>query len=191
VKDLLRPGNELVAAGYAMYGAATTLMFTTGTGVNGFTLDPALGEFVLTQRDLRIPRKSKIYSINEGNAASWDKPTTEYITKCKTSKPPRSARYIGSMVADIHRTLLYGGVFSYPADAKNKNGKLRLVYECNPISFLIEQAGGKATTGTQRILEVQPTALHQRVPLWCGSYDDIAEVEALYRKHAEAPKAKL
>jgi len=191
--DLTRPGNELLAAGYAMYGAATVLVLTTGLGVNGFLLDPTIGEFILTHRNIRIPKKADIYSINEGNYSLWDEPTREFIESyCKALGPSTDgkkrkamkARYIGSMVADIHRTLLYGGVFCYPGDKKSPKGKLRLLYECNPVAYLIEQAGGRATNGHQRILDLKPTKLHERSPIFCGSHDDILVLEELYRKHA-------
>jgi len=185
IKDLLRPGHELIAAGYALYDAATMLVLTTGLGVNGFTLDPSLGEFILTHRNIRIPKKGKIYSINEGNAQNWDEPTKAYVAAAKATKPPKSARYVGSMVGDVHRTLLYGGIFAYPGDQKNPNGKLRLLYECNPMSFIVEQAGGRASTGTKRILELTPTSLHQRCAVWLGSPDDINEIEALYKKYSK------
>jgi len=182
-EDLLRPGTELVCAGYALYGAATMMVITTGNGVNGFLLDPSLGEFILTHENIQIPKKGNIYSINEGNAATWDAPTSAFIEYCKRPPKggkPKKARYVGSMVADVHRTLLYGGIFCYPGDGKSPNGKLRLLYEGNPMAMLIEQAGGRATTGTQRVLEIQPTALHQRNPIFCGSADDVRLVEQLY-----------
>jgi len=196
VEDALRPGNELVAAGYAVYGASTMLVITTGMGVNGFSLDPTLGEFILTHPNMKIPKKGKIYSINEGNASSWDEPTRKYIEACKKPQKggkAKTARYIGSMVADVHRTLLYGGIFCYPADAQNKSGKLRLLYECNPIAFICEQAGGKASNGYKRILDVQPTNIHGRCPIFCGSTDDVTEVEALYKAQGSAskPQSKL
>eukprot|EP00808_Paulinella_micropora_P005667 g72605.t1 len=154
VKDLLRPGNELLCGGYALYGSATMLVFTTGNGVNGFSLDPTIGEFILTHRDIVMPRKGKVYSINEGNSTNFDEPTKAVVANWKgAGGKARSARYIGSMVGDVHRTLLYGGIFAYPGDKKNPKGKLRLLYECNPIAFIMEQAGGKATTGRQRILD--------------------------------------
>jgi len=179
--DLLKPGNQLVAAGYALYGPATMIVLATDTGVNGFTLDPSIGEFILTHRNIRVPRTGKYYSINEGNATKWDAATTEYV-KLEQARQHRG-RYIGSMVSDVHRTLMYGGIFAYPADANNPGGKLRLLYECNPMSFIIEAAGGKGTTGSERILDVQPRALHQRAPIWMGSYDMVAEVESIYKKH--------
>jgi len=194
LKDVLRPGNELVCSGYAVYGASCMMVITTGLGVNGFTLDPSVGEFILTHPNIRCRPKGKIYSINEGNSGSWDAPTKEFIAKCKDKQSdgkPKSARYIGSMVADVHRTLLYGGIFCYPADAQNKNGKLRLLYECNPIAFLMEQAGGRASTGTQRILDILPSGIHQRVPIFCGSMEDVLQVEALYRQHGGGSKFPL
>jgi len=183
-KDLLKPGNQLVCAGYALYGASTMIVLSTGLGVNGFLLDPSIGEFILTHKNIRIPKAGKIYSINEGNAALWDVPTKTYIEQCKKldkKGKPKTARYIGSMVADVHRTLLYGGIFMYPADKNSKNGKLRLLYECNPMSFLVEQAGGRASNGTQRILDLQPTSIHQRSPIFMGSPDDVKEIENLYK----------
>jgi len=183
-QDLLKPGTELVAAGYALYGAATMMVLSTGNGVNGFLLDPSLGEFILTHENIRIPSQGDIYSINEGNAATWDAPTLAFVEFCK--RPPhgrkgKKARYIGSMVGDVHRTLLYGGIFCYPGNVQNPNGKLRLLYECNPMAFLMEQAGGRATTGSQRVLEIQPKALHQRVPIFCGSSQDVELIEQLYK----------
>ena len=185
-KDVLKPGRELIAAGYALYDSATMIVLTTGNGVNGFTLDPALGEFILTHRNIRIPKKGKIYSVNEANSKNWDKATVEYIENAK--KKSYSSRYVGSMCGDIHRTLLYGGIFMYPADKKNTKGKLRLLYECNPISMLIEQSGGRSTTGTERILDLQPTALHQRSPIFCGSEEEVKEIESLYKKYQLSPE---
>jgi len=186
IKDILRPGSELLAAGYALYGAATMIVLTTGNGVNGFTLDPTVGEFILTHENIKIPKKGNIYSINEGNASFWDEPTKRFIANCKTKQKngkTKSARYVGSMVADVHRTILYGGIFCYPRDSNNPNGKLRLLYECNPMSMIIEQAGGKSTTGTERLLDILPSKLHERRPIFCGSLQDVEEVEALYRAH--------
>jgi len=179
---LLQPGTRMVAAGYTLYGSATLLVLTTGQGVYGFTLDPTTGEFVLTHPNMRIPPKGNIYSINEGNSMFWHEPTTRYIHAIKnpTSGSPYSLRYIGSMVADVHRTLLYGGIFLYPADKRAKDGKLRLLYEANPMAMIIEQAGGKATTGTQRILEIVPNAVHQRVPVFMGSPQDIDHLATFF-----------
>jgi fructose-1,6-bisphosphatase I len=184
-KAIMQPGSRMVAAGYAMYGSATNLVISTGDGVNGFTLDPSLGEFVLTHPDIKIPTRGKIYSVNEGNAKNWDKPTTEYISSIKfptDGKSSYSLRYIGSMVADVHRTLFYGGIFIYPADKKSPTGKLRLLYEAAPMAFLMVQAGGKATTGEQDILNVVPNAIHQRVPVYMGSKDDVSDFEAFVGK---------
>uniref|UniRef100_I1LDG9 Fructose-1,6-bisphosphatase, cytosolic n=1 Tax=Glycine max TaxID=3847 RepID=I1LDG9_SOYBN len=155
IEDVLQPGKNMLAAGYCMYGSSCTLVLSTGSGVNGFTLDPSLGEFILTHPDIKIPKKGKIYSVNEGNAKNWDDPTTKYVENCKYPRDgssPKSLRYIGSMVADVHRTLLYGGIFLYPADKKSPNGKLRVLYEVFPMSFLMEQAGGQAFTGNQRVI---------------------------------------
>ncbi|XP_030465430.1 fructose-1,6-bisphosphatase, cytosolic isoform X1 [Syzygium oleosum] len=183
LEDVLQPGKNMLAAGYCMYGSSCTLVLSTGCGVNGFTLDPSLGEFILTHPDIKIPKKGKIYSVNEGNAKHWDGPTAEYVEKCKFPKDgssSKSLRYIGSMVADVHRTLLYGGIFLYPADKKSPNGKLRVLYEVFPMSFLMEQAGGQAFTGKQRALDLIPTNVHERSPIFLGSYDDVEEIKALY-----------
>jgi len=190
VKDVLRAGRELVAAGYAVYGSATMLVLTIGNGVNGFSLDPSLGEFILTHPNIRIPSKGSIYSINEGNFHAWDEATTVFVQNCKkkqASGKSKSARYVGSMVADVHRTLLYGGIFAYPRDQSNPQGKLRLLYECNPMAMLIEQAGGKASTGNLRVLDIIPTKLHERRPIFCGSKEDVEEVERLYAQYGMAP----
>ncbi|XP_040998815.1 fructose-1,6-bisphosphatase, cytosolic [Juglans microcarpa x Juglans regia] len=186
--DVLQPGKNMVAAGYCMYGSSCTLVLSTGTGVNGFTLDPSLGEFILTHPDIKIPKKGKIYSVNEGNAKNWDGPTTQFVEKCKFPKDgssSKSLRYIGSMVADVHRTLLYGGVFLYPADRKSPSGKLRVLYEVFPMSFLMEQAGGQAFTGKQRALDLIPTKIHERSPIFLGSHDDVEELKALYAAEAK------
>ncbi|XP_014769931.1 fructose-1,6-bisphosphatase 1 isoform X1 [Octopus bimaculoides] len=184
-KDALQPGRDLVAGGYALYGSATMVVLSTGQEVNGFMLDPSIGEFLLTERNMKIKPRGKIYSLNEGYAQYWDKATSEYIKSKKYPKEgkPYGARYIGSMVADVHRTLCYGGIFMYPATSQTPNGKLRLLYECNPMSFIIEKAGGLATTGTMPILDVVPTSLHQRVPIFLGSKDDVQEVIELYKLH--------
>lgn len=171
---LMQPGNLLVSAGYAMYGSATNLVMTCGNGVDGYTLDASLGEFLLTHPNMVIPKARSIYSVNDGNERLWHPWFREYITHIKhKTKKPYSARYIGSMVADVHRTLLYGGIFMYPDDTKSPNGKLRLLYEASPMGFIVEQAGGKASTGSGRILDVVPTKLHQRVPVFMGSRDEV------------------
>jgi len=173
LEDVLQPGNKLVAAGYVIYGSSTMLVYSTGKGVNGFTLDNSIGEFCLSHPDIKCPKDGKIYSLNEGNILDFPEGVAAYINWCKqkdkeTSRP-YSARYIGSMVADLHRNLLKGGIFIYPPTAKAPNGKLRLLFECNPMAFIVENAGGKATTGKERILDIQPTELHQRVPIYIGS----------------------
>ncbi|CAM8998861.1 unnamed protein product [Rhodiola kirilowii] len=185
---VLQPGKNMVAAGYCMYGSSCTFVLSTGSGVNGFTLDPSLGEFILTHPDIKIPEKGKIYSVNEGNAKNWDEPTAKYVKKCKypeDGSAPKSLRYIGSMVADVHRTLLYGGIFLYPADKKSPNGKLRVLYEVFPMAFLMEQAGGQAFTGKERALDLIPTNIHERSPIFLGSYDDVEEIKALYAAEIE------
>ena len=182
MEDCLQSGVEQVGAGYVLYGSSTMLVYSTGNGVDGFTLDPSLGEFLLSHPDIRIPSRGKVYSVNEGNAARWDEGVTNYIRHIKeTDKEtnrPYSARYIGSLVADFHRNLLKGGIFLYPADKKNTSGKLRLLYEANPLAYVVEQAGGAASTGWKRIMEIQPEKLHQRVPLIIGSKEDVEEFEA-------------
>lgn len=165
--DILQKGAEQVAAGYILYGSSTMLVYTTGFGVNGFTYEPTLGEYFLSHPKMRIPEDGKIYSINEGSANSFSDNVKRYLQHCKDQQ--YTARYIGSLVADFHRNLLKGGIYMYPATAKDPNGKLRLMYECNALAFIAEQAGGKAHTGTVRVLDVQPTSLHQRVPFFVGS----------------------
>ncbi|KAI7885356.1 fructose-1,6-bisphosphatase [Lichtheimia hyalospora FSU 10163] len=178
-KDLLRNGRELIAAGYCMYGSYCEMILSVGNGVNGFTLDPAIGEFIMTHPDIKLPPRGKIYSINEGNYKHFDEPSKKYVD---TVKQKYSARYVGSMVSDIHRTLLYGGIFGYPADAKSKRGKLRILYEVFPMAFLIEQAGGKASTGTMNALDIIPEHIHDRSGIWLGSKEDVEDVEALYKQ---------
>ena len=162
-----------MAAGYVIYGSSTMLVYATRLGVNGFTLEPSIGEFCLSHKDMKCPEKGKIYSVNQGNTNKFDDKLKAYLEYCmeddKESGRPYSHRYIGSMVADLHRTLIKGGLFMYPADNKNPNGKLRLIYECNPMSYIIEMAGGIGTTGTQSVLDVVPTELHMRVPIFIGS----------------------
>ncbi len=165
--DVLQKGAEQVAAGYLLYGSSTMLVYTTGHGVNGFTYEPSLGEYFLSHPDMSIPEQGSIYSINEGSFNSFPEPVKQYINYCKEQQ--YSGRYIGSLVADFHRNLLKGGIYIYPPTSKDKNGKLRLMYECNALAFIIEQAGGIASTGTERILDINPTELHQRVPFFVGS----------------------
>lgn len=181
VSDALLPGRKLVAAGYALYGSATMMVLSTGQGVNGFMLDPSIGEFILTDPNMRCKEKGKIYSLNEGYANLWDPALKEFVEKKKSVKT--GARYIGSMVADVHRTLKYGGCFMYPATSDAPKGKLRLLYECNPMAYIMEQAGGMATNGKIPILDIQPTEIHQRSPIYLGSTTDINEILDLYKKH--------
>ena len=174
VKDFLQPGSQQVAAGYVVYGSSTMLVYTTGNGVNGFTLDPSIGVFCLSHPNMRIPGDGKIYSVNEGNYFDFPANVRNYIDACKRRK--FSARYIGSLVADFHRNLLKGGIYMYPGTTSKPNGKLRLVYEGNPLALLAEQAGGAATDGRTRILDIKPAQLHQRVPLFIGSPAMVEEV---------------
>uniref|UniRef100_A0A8C6L7B0 Fructose-1,6-bisphosphatase 1 n=1 Tax=Nothobranchius furzeri TaxID=105023 RepID=A0A8C6L7B0_NOTFU len=186
--DALQPGRNLVAAGYALYGSATMIVLSTGQGVNCFMLDPALGEFILVDRDVKIKKRGKIYSLNEGYAKHFEPAVTEYLQKKKfpeDGSEPYGARYIGSMVADVHRTLMYGGIFLYPGNVKSPKGKLRLLYEGNPMAFIMEQAGGMASTGLQNILDIQPEDIHQRAPVAMGSPEDVQEYIAICRKHAK------
>ena len=187
--DLLQPGRKMVAAGYAIYGSATMLVISTGTGVNGFTLDPSVGEFVLTDPDMKVPKRGKIFSINEGYTQYWDEDVKEYVRQCKfpgEGKAPMNARYVGSMVSDMHRTLKYGGVFMYPATSKSPQGKLRLQYECNPMAFILEQAGGKSYSEDTPTLDIKPTNIHQRAPICIGSADNVDD----YIRIRAACKAK-
>eukprot|EP00758_Cryptobia_borreli_P010732 Tbor_TRINITY_DN5595_c3_g2::TRINITY_DN5595_c3_g2_i1::g.13314::m.13314/K03841/FBP, fbp; fructose-1,6-bisphosphatase I len=173
-KAMLQPGNLLVSAGYAMYGSATNLVLTCGKTVDCFTLDSTIGEFLLTQENLKIPPRRSIYSVNEGNSKLWASWFTKYLKYIKyDAKDTYSLRYIGSMVGDVHRTILYGGIFMYPADTKSKNGKIRLLYEAAPLAMIVEIAGGKASTGDARIMDVTPKALHHRVPVFLGSCDEV------------------
>jgi fructose-1,6-bisphosphatase I len=180
--DCLQPGYKQLAAGYFIYGSSTMMVYTTGNGVHGFTLDPSLGEFLLSHENIQTPSRGKIYSINEGNVTKWDPGTRRYIDYLKQDKKekglPYSLRYIGSLVADFHRNLLKGGIFLYPGP----KGKLRLLYEAAPLAMVAEQAGGSASTGEVRIMDIQPTSLHQKVPLIIGSLEDVAEYETYYRE---------
>lgn len=178
-EDILQRGIEQVAAGYILYGSSTMLVYTTGHGVNGFTYEPTLGEYFLSHPDLEMPEDGKIYSINEGSANSFAASVTEYLTFCKQQN--FSARYIGSLVADFHRNMLKGGIYIYPATAKDKNGKLRLMYECNALAFIAEQAGGKASDGKNRIMELSPQDLHQRTPFYVGSRKMVEKAESFIR----------
>lgn len=177
LEDLLQPGTKQVGAGYIVYGAATLMVYTTGAGVHGFTLDPSIGEFLLSHPDMKIPAKpKKIYSANEGNYSKWS-PAQKGIVDGYRSAGGWTARYVGSLVADLHRTLLHGGIFMYPADAASPKGKLRLLYEAAPLAFIVEQAGGKASDGARRIMEIQPESLHERTPFYFGSTEFVEQAE--------------
>lgn len=165
--DILQAGSDQVAAGYVLYGSSTMLVYTTGHGVNGFTYEPTLGEYFLSHPNMRMPEDGKIFSVNEGSFNSFEKPMKDYLAFCKDNN--YTARYIGSLVADFHRNMLKGGIYIYPATAKDPSGKLRLMYECNALAFIAEQAGGMASDGGQRILEIKPDTLHQRTPFYVGS----------------------
>ena len=172
LEDLLQPGLNLVAAGYIIYGSSTMLVYTTGKGVNGFTLDPSVGIFCLSHPEMRFPDTASIYSVNEGNYIHFPEGVKKYIKYCQEEESatmrPFTSRYIGSLVADFHRNLIKGGIFLYPGTSKNPNGKLRLLYECKPIAYIAEQAGGKASDGNRRIMEIMPESLHQRSPFYTG-----------------------
>ncbi len=190
IEDLLRPGRELVAAGYVIYGSSTMLVMSTGNGVHGFTLDPSVGEFLKSHPNIRIPKRGTTYSVNEGNYPYWSEGVRRFVAHMKQKDPssgrPYTARYIGSMVADMHRTLLRGGIFMYPADSKDPrkpHGKLRLLYECAPMAFLCEHAGGAASTGTEPVLDIAPEDLHQRVPFFAGSVENVREAEEFIARH--------
>ena len=177
-EDVLQPGINQVAAGYLLYGSSTILVYTTGKGVNGFTYEPTLGEYFLSHQDMKMPEDGKIYSINEASVLDFTAPITEYLHFCRTNS--HTARYIGSLVADFHRNLLKGGIYMYPASSRYPDGKLRLMYECNALAFVVEQAGGKASTGDSRVMEIVPTEVHQRCPLFIGSKNMVEQVEALH-----------
>ncbi|MBZ9729869.1 class 1 fructose-bisphosphatase [Salegentibacter sp. JZCK2] len=184
-EDFLQPGNKQVAAGYIIYGTSTMLVYTTGCGVNGFTLNPALGSWYLSHPDIKFPENGSIYSMNEGNYVHFPLGVKKYIKYCQEEKEdrPYTSRYIGSMVSDIHRNMIKGGIFIYPKSSKANNGKLRLLYECNPMAFIVEQAGGKATDGFTRIMDIQPTELHQRAPFFCGSKNMVDKAEEFMQKY--------
>lgn len=187
--DVLQPGTEQAAAGYVIYGSSTMLVYTTGKGVNGFTLDPSIGEFCLSHPDMKTPEDGTIYSINEGNYVHFPQGVKQYIKFCQVedaaSSRPYTSRYIGSMVADLHRNLIKGGIFIYPVTASAPDGKLRLVYECNPMAFVIEQAGGRATNGRSRILDLEVRELHQRSPIFIGSAHMVRKAEQFMAEAGE------
>ena len=182
LKDFLQPGINQVAAGYVIYGSSTMLVYTTGNGVNGFTFDPSVGVFFLSHPNMKSPKDGKIYSINEGNIKICEDYIKKYISFCQendaATNRPYSGRYIGSLVADFHRNLIKGGIYLYPSNSTSPNGKLRLLYECSPLAFLIEQAGGKATNGLKRIMDIVPSELHQREPFFIGSTNMINQLTA-------------
>lgn len=184
MEDFLQPGINQVAAGYVIYGTSTMLVYTTGHGVNGFTLNPAIGTFYLSHPNMKYPEKGNIYSINEGNYVHFPQGVKDYIKYCQSEDGdrPYTSRYIGSLVSDFHRNMIKGGIYVYPTTSKTPSGKLRLLYECNPMAFIAEQAGGKASDGYNRIMEIQPTALHQRVPFFCGSKEMVEKAEECMTK---------
>ncbi len=188
-EDVLQPGRNLVAAGYIVYGSSTIFVYTTGNGVHGFTLDPSIGEFLLSHENIKIPKKGDIYSVNEGYYERWDENMKKFINYLKAEDKatgrPYKLRYVGTLVADFHRTLLYGGIFMYPGDAKNPEGKLRLIYEAAPLAYVVEKAGGRASNGFQNILDIKPTSLHQRTPLFIGSEEDVKLAEKFLQGKAE------
>lgn len=182
--DCLQRGTHQVAAGYVIYGSSTMLVYTTGNGVNGFTYEPSLGEFFLSHPDIQMPKSGAVYSINEGASESFTPGVKAFLTHCKDNS--FSARYIGSLVADFHRNLLKGGIYIYPATAKSPNGKLRLMYECNPLAFIVEQAGGRSSDGQRRTLEIEPKTAHARCPIFIGSKELVEQAEAFIAQEAKA-----
>ena len=188
MEDMLQPGRRQVAAGYVIYGSSTMLVYTTGQGAHGFTLDPSIGEFLLSHPNIRIPDEGRFLSVNDSYETVWDEPTKQLMRKYRGlegGRVPLSVRYVGSLVADIHRNLLGGGIFCYPPNKKAPTGKLRLLYEANPLAFICEQAGGAASDGMQRILDVHPTDLHQRVPLFIGSAREVDLATQTFQHHSE------
>jgi len=188
LEDFLQKGREQVAAGYVIFGSSTMLVFTSGNGVNGFTYDPAIGVFFLSHPNMKIPENGKIYSVNEGNYTYFSESTKTYLDYCKTADPatsrPYTGRYIGSMIADVHRTLLKGGIYMYPASEIAPKGKLRLCYECNPMAFLVEQAGGKSSDGHQSVLDLKPSNIHERTPFYTGSKKMVEQLEEVFKDFA-------
>ncbi len=185
--DFLQKGTEQVAAGYVIYGTSTMLVYTSGEGVNGFTLNPAIGSFYLSNPDMKYPETGNIYSINEGNYVHFPKGVKKYIKYCQEEKEdrPYTGRYMGSLVSDFHRNMIKGGIYIYPKSSVAQKGKLRLLYECNPMAFIAEQSGGKASDGYRRIMEIEPTELHQRVPFFCGSAKMVEKAEEFMREYKE------
>ena len=184
LEDFLQPGNKQVAAGYIIYGTSTMIVYTTGHGVNGFTLNPAIGTYYLSHPNMVFPETGQIYSVNEGNYVHFPQGVKDYIKYCQEEEGdrPYTSRYIGSLVSDFHRNMIKGGIYIYPSTAKDPEGKLRLLYECNPMAFIAEQAGAKASDGFQRIMDIQPTQLHQRIPFFCGSKQMVEKAETFMQK---------
>ncbi|MCK0155668.1 class 1 fructose-bisphosphatase [Cellulophaga sp. F20128] len=189
IEDFLQPGKNQVAAGYIIYGTSTMLVYTTGDGVNGFTLNPAIGTFYLSHPNMQFPENGKIYSVNEGNYIHFPQGVKDYIKYCQQEEGdrPYTSRYIGSLVSDFHRNMIKGGIYMYPKSSVASDGKLRLLYECNPMAFLAEQANGKASDGFHRILDLKPAELHQRVPFFCGSTKMVEKAEEFMRKNNQKP----
>jgi fructose-1,6-bisphosphatase I len=184
MEDMLQPGHRQVAAGYVIYGSSTMLVYTTGQGAHGFTLDPSIGEFLLSHPDIKTPPHGKFLSVNDAYEKHWSEPVRALMRRYRGldgQRDPMNVRYVGSMVADFHRNLIAGGLFAYPLNTLSPKGKLRLLYECNPLAFICEQAGGAATNGKQRLLDVQPSELHQRVPVYLGSREDVATAVEMLR----------
>ena len=184
IEDFLQPGVNQVAAGYVIYGTSTMLVYTTGHGVNGFTLNPGIGTFYLSHPNMCIPEDGNIYSVNEGNYVKFPQGVKNYLKYCQADEEdrPYTSRYIGSLCSDFHRNMLKGGIYIYPSGTNNPHGKLRLLYECNPMAFIAEQAGGKASDGFQRIMDIEPTELHQRIPFFCGSKNMVEKAEEFMRR---------
>ncbi|MEH6513343.1 class 1 fructose-bisphosphatase [Maribacter arcticus] len=185
IEDFLQPGNKQVAAGYVVYGTSTMLVYTTGDGVNGFTLNPALGTFYLSHPNMKFPEDGTIYSVNEGNYVHFHQGVKDYIKYCQMEEGdrPYTSRYIGSLVSDFHRNMIKGGIYMYPKSSVTQNGKLRLLYECNPMAFIAEQANGLAIGGVNRIMDIEPTELHQRVPFFCGSRNMVEKLQDFLNKY--------
>lgn len=184
LEDFLQKGSQQVAAGYIIYGTSTMIVYTTGHGVNGFTLNPAIGTYYLSHPNMKFPENGNIYSVNEGNYVHFPQGVKDYIKYCQMEEEdrPYTSRYIGSLVSDFHRNMIKGGIYIYPNTAKDPNGKLRLLYECNPMAFLAEQAGGKASDGFRRIMDIEPAELHQRTPFFCGSRNMVEKAEEFMKK---------
>ena len=183
IDDFLQPGNKQVAAGYIVYGTSTMIVYSTGHGVNGFTLNPAIGTYYLSHPNMQFPENGSIYSVNEGNYVHFPQGVKDYIKYCQKEEEdrPYTSRYIGSLVSDFHRNMIKGGIYMYPNTSKDPNGKLRLLYECNPMAYIAEQSGGKASDGYTRILDIKPTELHQRVPFFCGSKNMVTMAESFMK----------